>query len=246
VIRLKAATWTDGQVMIKPSISEQQQKQAAVLRADKYSDEQLKALLNFVDVNDPSMVNLLYSSFARLYEKMSKNEYSIHYLNDDVKLETEFSHDSLAKQFYNSFKNSIEENFKQNSHKARIDPKEVQRLKDARFVNQDRACIETSHSVLRRLPVHLVQCYLTLKHMKMRDSKTRLLKILNFYRSVQKRIVLELKEFSRREVVNNQVKTKAPEEAFYVDTKAANIQDNYANMNLEGDEIDKGTFKSHA
>tara|TARA_B110000285_G_C15077250_1_gene591461 strand:- start:1062 stop:1184 length:123 start_codon:yes stop_codon:yes gene_type:complete len=39
---------------------------------------------------------------------------------------------------------------------------------------------------------------------------------LNFFRSVQKRIVLELKEFARREVINNQVKIKPPEEAFYI------------------------------
>jgi len=50
----------------------------------------------------------------------------------------------------------------------------------------------------------------------MRDAKNKLLQILNFFRSVQKRIVLELKEFARREVINNQVKIKPPEEAFYI------------------------------
>jgi len=50
----------------------------------------------------------------------------------------------------------------------------------------------------------------------MRDAKNKLLQILNFFRSVQKRIVLELKEFARREVINNQVRIKPPEEAFYI------------------------------
>jgi hypothetical protein len=50
----------------------------------------------------------------------------------------------------------------------------------------------------------------------MRDAKNKLLQILNFFRSVQKRVVLELKEFARREVINNQVKIKPPEEAFYI------------------------------
>jgi hypothetical protein len=61
---------------------------------------------------------------------------------------------------------------------------------------------------------------MTLKHMKMRDSKSKLLKIFNFYRSIQKRITLELKEFSRREVVNNHTKVDPPEESYYMDKKA--------------------------
>lgn len=63
--------------------------------------------------------------------------------------------------------------------------------------------------------------------MKMRDAKNRLLQILNFYRSIQKRIVLELKEFARREVVNNQVKLRPPEEAFYIDQRATSLEENF-------------------
>lgn len=122
-----------------------------------------------------------------------------------------------AKRFFESFRKTLEANFQENSHKTRIDAEEVQRLKDKRFVNQDRTLVDTTNSELRKLPLHIVQCYLTLKHMKMRDAKNRLLQILNFYRSIQKRIVLELKEFARREVVNNQVKLRPPEEAFYID-----------------------------
>lgn len=44
----------------------------------------------------------------------------------------------------------------------------------------------------------------------MRDLKNRLLKVLNFYRSVQKRIAFELREFSQREAVNNDVKVRIP------------------------------------
>jgi hypothetical protein len=69
--------------------------------------------------------------------------------------------------------------------------------------------------------------------MQIRDSKNRLLKILNFYRSIQKRIVLELKEFSRREIINNHVKHQPPEEAFYLSTKAGNISENYQNMGIQ-------------
>ena len=54
----------------------------------------------------------------------------------------------------------------------------------------------------------------------MRDCKNRILNIINFYRSIQKRVVLELREFSGREVLNNKVKIKPPHESYYIDTKA--------------------------
>ena len=116
-----------------------------------------------------------------------------------------------------------------------VSPEEVQKYKDNRFVNMERTCVETTNSPLRKLPAHLVQCYLTLKHMGIRQNKNRLLKILNFYRSVQKRVVLELKEFSRREVLNNDVKVKPPEEAFYVGDKASSVTENFQNMGLDKD-----------
>ena len=100
-------------------------------------------------------------------------------------------------------------------------------MKEKRFVNQDRMVVDTAASPLRRLPAHLVQCYLTLKHMKLRDNKNRLLKVLNFYRSVQKRITLELQEFSGREAVNNDVKVSTPAESYYLDSKATCLDENF-------------------
>jgi hypothetical protein len=46
--------------------------------------------------------------------------------------------------------------------------------------------------------------------MKMRDNKTKLLYVLNFFRSVQKRITLELREFAGQEVVSQNVDVKPP------------------------------------
>ena len=66
--------------------------------------------------------------------------------------------------------------------------------------------------------------------MRIRDSKNRLLHILNFYRSIQKRVVLELQEFSGREVLNNQVKVNMPHESYYIDTKTTNLDQNFVAM----------------
>ena len=90
-------------------------------------------------------------------------------------------------------------------------------MKEERPINKDRIVVDSSNSYLRKLPAHLVQCYMTLKHMRMRDNKNKILKVLNFYRSVQKRITMELREFSGREVVNNQVRQKPSEESYYLD-----------------------------
>lgn len=46
--------------------------------------------------------------------------------------------------------------------------------------------------------------------MNMRSNKDKLLRILNFYRSIQKRITLELRDFAAREVVNDKVRVKIP------------------------------------
>lgn len=134
---------------------------------------------------------------------MARIEHSVNYLTEHVKMETERHSDAVAKQFLSSFSNCLAGHLAQNKHKAKLTSQEVDRLRKERYSKQGRTPIDTTGSDLRRLPVHLVQCYYTLKHMQLRDSKTRLLKIFNFFRSIQKRIVLELKEFSRREVVNN-------------------------------------------
>jgi hypothetical protein len=54
----------------------------------------------------------------------------------------------------------------------------------------------------------------------MRDKKNSLLKILNFYRSIQKRISYELMEFAGRETLDTSSKVLAPEEAKYINTKS--------------------------
>ena len=83
---------------------------------------------------------------------------------------------------------------------------EISRMKEERPINKDRIVVDSTNSYLRKMPAHLVQCYMTLKHMRMRNNKNKLLKVLNFYRSIQKRVVLELREFSGREAVNNKVR----------------------------------------
>ena len=51
------------------------------------------------------------------------------------------------------------------------------------------------------MPQHYLECHSILRHMKIRDTKNKLLYTLNFFRAVQKRLALELQEFAGREIV---------------------------------------------
>lgn len=85
IIRLKKAYWMEEQVMMRPAIPDWLMKQNVLLKENAaYGDEQIKALLDFIDISDPSAVNSLYGSFAQIYDKMAKNEYSVNFLTEHV------------------------------------------------------------------------------------------------------------------------------------------------------------------
>ncbi len=44
------------------------------------------------------------------------------------------------------------------------------------------------------IPSNLIKAYYTLRYLRSRDAKVRLLQTLNYFRSVQKRLALDLKE----------------------------------------------------
>ena len=68
--------------LMSPRVSEALRKQMAMLNHKYVADLTLKAVLDFVDCNDPSMVNMVLSSVAKVYENMSKNEFEVQYLLD--------------------------------------------------------------------------------------------------------------------------------------------------------------------
>jgi len=235
IYRLKQATWVEDQIFLAPMISEEQRKQDIVLSNNFFADQTLKALLDFVDICDPSMVNVLYKELARMYQAVSQETYGISYLKEHVKAQSESLSDETAKKFYDTFIQCLKDNIEENEHRQRISREEIVEMRAKRFINQDRKVIDTMDSELRSLPSHIVQSYMTLKHMRMRDNKNRLLKVLNFYRSVQKRMVLESQDFARREAVNNHVKVRLPQEAFYVGRKAHNLEEKFQEMTPSGE-----------
>ena len=66
---------------------------------------------------------------------------------------------------------------------------------------QDPASI--SRTGIKSTPQHLLVSYYTLRYMRSKDSKTKILYTLNFFRSIQKRIALDLREFGTRERIDS-------------------------------------------
>lgn len=67
---------------------------------------------------------------------------------------------------------------------------------------QDKTAV-LSRSGLRSTPQHLLVSFFTLRYMKSRDNKTKILYALNFCRAVQKRLSLDLREFGTRERIDS-------------------------------------------
>ena len=74
------------------------------------------------------------------------------------------------------------------------------------------------------MPQHLIHAYYILRHMRQRDSKTQLLYCLNYFRAIQKRLMLDLREFGTRErIMGDVVQPLIPsEEADKVSQQNAN------------------------
>ena len=126
VVRLKQASWLEGPTLIRPKISEEQMKQSAVLSHNFHPDLQLETLLDFVDIGDPSVVNTLYASVAKLYEKMSKNEYALNYTTEGVELDSEQFSDVVAKKFRDAFSRSLTLHQAENAHKERLTREQIE------------------------------------------------------------------------------------------------------------------------
>ena len=56
------------------------------------------------------------------------------------------------------------------------------------------------------LPAHYLTCFFTLRFIRSRDNKTKILYSLNYYRSIQKRLALDLREFGTRQRVDSHFK----------------------------------------
>ena len=71
------------------------------------------------------------------------------------------------------------------------------------------------------MPTHLLNSYYLLRHMRTRDIKIKLLSTLNYFRAVQKRLTLDMREFATRDRVMGNMEYVLPKEATKVSQRNA-------------------------
>ena len=100
-----------------------------------FADQTLKALLDFVDISDPSMVSVLYKEMARMYQTMSMQTFGVGFLKEHVKEETASSSDETAKKFLDTFAQCLKDHIEENEHRKRVTREEVVEMRAKRFIN---------------------------------------------------------------------------------------------------------------
>ena len=140
-----------------------------------------------MDLNDLATITTVYADLTLMYNKYAEDQTNMKGLEDIVKVS--LVSDQEAKNLLVYFRQALERHHHENIHKHPNPPKS---------------------SLLRSLPRHYLESLFILRHMKMRDTKTKLLYVLNFFRSIQKRLALDLREFAGREIVSQNVNIMSP------------------------------------
>ncbi|CDW83349.1 UNKNOWN [Stylonychia lemnae] len=198
VLRLKScAYWIDYCGVMQPQIPAHIQKQAAFLSINNPIDSLLRSALNFLDVNDLATVNRILEETARLHQAQQKDKFINNSKNKKKK-------SASGQQSANMKKNQEHHPEKPSMHD------DTQNIRD-HFTSALKGDIQqdqkdnmkelpnVSINSLRYLPQHMIHAYYILRHMKSRDYKTKILYIMNYFRAIQKRMMLDLREFATRE-----------------------------------------------
>lgn len=235
VIRLKASPWVDS-VICKPRLSDWQRRQDALLYSDNNPvDTLLSGALDFLDVNDLASVNLVIAESSQIHldlvakqhifeeqEKMSKRSVKIDTNNSDLgaKKRTTQENDRRANNREEVIYQTVSAtNIHETNNNLYVQMSNALTGNSSRGLKasflENECQRRVSKGNLFNLPLHLVQSHNTLRYMESRDNKIKILYCLNYFRSIQKRLMLDLREFGTRERVLGDVTTPLipPEEA---------------------------------
>ena len=229
VIRLKAAPWVES-VVCEPTPSDWMRAQMCILYSEENPiDTLLRGALDFLDVNDLASVNMAIQEVSQMHidlltrqhlyheqAKMSKISAKVEQLGSQDKPEVLPRHARKEETVWQTVSaTSIQEVYNnmymQMSNALTGNAFRSSKLTDLNKTNTPKPA-KTS---LFSLPLHLVQTFNTLRCMQSRDNKLKIIYTLNYFRAVQKRLMLDLREFGTRERVLGDVvpPIKPPEEA---------------------------------
>ncbi|CDW75700.1 UNKNOWN [Stylonychia lemnae] len=230
VIRLKKCYWLH-EVLLRPRVDETMRRQNAFFSFEYAPDLLLQSIQDFTEINDISSINTIYNDLTNIYNQVVQNQEK---MIDDFEqiVKTSLVTDQQAKKLLDHFKEALKIHTQENKHLNRMKNEES---------SQEQKVLVSKNSILRVLPKHYIQSMYTLRHMKIRDTKTKLLYALNFFRAVQKRLTLDLREFVGREVVSQNVDSQPPQEAIYTGKSSQIIS---GNINYSFKQTDKTLDKN--
>ena len=230
-VRVKKADWVE-LICFKPKLNNDQMYQASVLSSDKnWIDECLANMLETLNVQDVQNVNLIMESLSQLhYDKVKHGSVKTDFLNFDANdVDTFFT--EQQKEFISLFKGCF---------KAKGD------------FDHSKPSVSIESDSLHDIPQHLLFANYLLQTLEARQQKTKLLYTLNSFRSIQRRLTLELREMGTRDRVLGDAQLVMPSEQRH-DKEAKNnvfsTDDDDSNdtttpveqvgMNAQGEDVDR-------
>jgi hypothetical protein len=182
--KLKPPDWLK-YIVLTPALSQQYHRQNAYF-SQVTLDSLLQLSFNLSDVHNLTLVT------DTLQEKASF--YSLSYNRNDSNIQTPMQ---ILKNLSHGEEVQLESYFQTQTFNTTPDIKK----------KEDPAGIE------KKCGVHLVQGYLSLRILKMREMKQKILYGLNYFRSIQRTLALDLREMGTRDRVMGDVDIVLPEEA---------------------------------
>ena len=209
VIRLKSSAYWIDYVCMLPTEPDWHRKQQALLNNNNPVDNLTAAAMNFLDVTDLASVNRINEDNALLHQEAVKRLFAYNAHDMVLQKTASSSNDGDRK-----FAVNLQEYANSSNQAAQMDKHLMSAVQGGGVASEmgggrnephrpAERLAAVSRSGLRSTPQHLLVSFLTLRYMRSRDCKTRILYALNFCRAVQKRLSLDLREFGTRERIDS-------------------------------------------
>ena len=220
IIRLKACPWIE-HVVVLPKIPDWQRRQDAILNSeDNPIDTLLRGALDFLDVNDLASVNLVIAEASGIHleliekqklleEKVKRSKVSKKIQASEAKdskagalsKETEEIQQTVSATSLHELNNNLYVSMSNALTGGNLTDTVGQKVAGSKSAGKGGPKKKQSKTSLFNLQQHLIQSHNTLRYMNSRDAKTRVLYALNYFRAIQKRLAIDLREFGTCERV---------------------------------------------
>lgn len=182
VTRVKQANWLPF-VCFSPTITPAQQRQRSRLALVPMVDRLLKNAIDLLDVQDAAAVNAVLEESSSMHTQRAREKNPLRGARLDIR-----DPESIVEL---ELKETL-------ADEPPLPPKEKDWKDEYKKLKREAIA---GAKLLETTPSHFVKVLYLMQHLKARDHKIRLLSYLNFFRAVQRRFALDMREFGSRERV---------------------------------------------